>query len=70
MQFLLPSPFSKGMSMDFMMGMSKRRMLRVCVLNGIVDGALDIPSLSVDTIPEEADVGVVEMMRVIVQKSL
>lgn len=60
----------KGDLSAFHNGDIERRMLRVCVLNGIADGALDVPSLSVDTIPEEADVGIVEMMRVIAQKSL
>lgn len=48
----------------------EREMLRICVINGIVDGALNYPMRSVDTISEEADVGVVELMRTVIRKSL
>ena len=54
----------------FHSGEIERRMLGASCLTGIVDGALDLPSLSVDTIPEGADVGIVEMMRVIIEKTL
>jgi hypothetical protein len=60
----------KGDSKVFHNGEIERRMLEASCLAGIVDGALDLPSLSVDTIPEEADVGIVEMMRVIVEKAV
>jgi hypothetical protein len=54
----------------FHTGDIERQMLRTCIVHGVVDGALNIPSYTVDTIPGEADVGVVEMMRVVIQKSV
>lgn len=60
----------KGDLNIFHNGEIERRVLRASCLTGIVDGALNFPSLSVDTIPEEADAGIVEMMRVIVEKAL
>jgi len=45
-------------------------MLKNCVINGVVDGASNYPTRSVDTISEEADVGVVELMRTVIQKTV
>ncbi len=60
----------KGNVDVFHTGDIERQMLKICITQGVVDGALNFPSYSVDTIPGEADVGVVEMMRVVIQKSL
>ncbi len=60
----------KGDATVFHSGDIERALLRAAREHGIADGALDVPSLSVDTIPEDADAGIVEMMGVIVLKAL
>jgi len=60
----------KGDPGVFHSGDIERALLHASREYGIVDGALDLPSLSVDTIPEDADTGIVEMMGVIVRKAL
>jgi hypothetical protein len=60
----------RGDATVFHSGDIERALLRAAREHGIVDGALDVPSLSVDTIPEDADAGIVEMMGVIVRKAL
>ncbi len=60
----------KGDATVFHSGDIERALLHAAREHGIVDGALDVPSFSVDTIPEDADAGLVEMMGVIVRKAL
>ncbi len=60
----------KGDATVFHSGDIERALLRAAREHGIVDGALDVPSLSVDTIPEGADAGIVEMMGLIARKAL
>ncbi len=60
----------KGDPLVFHSGEIERDLLRAAREHGIVDGALDLPSLSVDTIPEDADVGIVELMGIIARKAL
>lgn len=54
----------------FHTGDIERQILRAYVMDEVVDGALNFPSLSVDGILEEVVVGIVEIMLVVVQKSL
>ena len=60
----------KGDATVFHSGEIERALLHAAREHGIVDGALDVPSLSVDTIPEDVDAGIVEMMGLLVRKAL
>jgi len=60
----------KGDLNIFHSGKIECEMLKYCVVNGVIDAAYDYPSPTVDTISEEADFGIVELMRTVIRKTL